>query len=135
MEACQLIGYQNLVKLKALELILNSIWSFPYQISLQNWKTCQITAGVAGRKNPLQITSDLQRVFLPGGLATIAMWECLLCSFGQKQKVNIANITMTVTRKTWYKVGPLHIVICKLVLLKINSLITSISIWELQKTA
>ena len=30
---------------------------------------------MAGRKNPLQITSDLQRVFLPDGLTTIAMWE------------------------------------------------------------
>ena len=36
-------------------------------------ETRQITAGVAGRKNPLQITSDLQRVFLPNGLTTIAM--------------------------------------------------------------
>ena len=34
---------------------------------------------MAGWKNPLQITSDLQRVFLSGGLTTIAMWEwCLL---------------------------------------------------------
>ncbi len=36
-------------------------------------KTCQIKAGVAGQKNPLQVTSDLQRVFPPGGLTTITM--------------------------------------------------------------
>ena len=42
---------------------------FPYRIeklvkSKQEW---------LGGKNPMQITIDLQRVFLPGGLTTIAM--------------------------------------------------------------
>ena len=60
-KGCKLFRSLYLVKLGALELVLSSIWRFPYQISLLNWKNCQMT--VVMRKNPLQITSDLQRVF------------------------------------------------------------------------
>ena len=55
----------NFSKIRSLgthfNLNLGLIWRFSSQISLQNWKICQIR--VVMRKNPLQVTSDLQRVF------------------------------------------------------------------------
>ena len=35
-----------------------------------------------------------------------SLMQCLSCSFGQNQKKNIADIIMTMTGKTRYKIGP-----------------------------
>ena len=74
----------------ALELILSSIWRFPYQISLLNWKNCQMT--VVMRKNPLQITSDLQRVF--------PYDHCHLTRFFTSSKITRIQFRMKIELKT-----------------------------------